>query len=407
MILLASFEVAAIVNELDGAASGYNRVVVFGAMDLALVVLVVAVAFDFGWTRMTFGTAGLLVPVMALLAAVAWLFHPSWRGASVIVRLIAAAVIVMEIGTLTRRELRDRVVVPLLVTLAIQAAIGVSQAIAQGPIGIEALGERTVFHQFGSSIGVQGTLIHPYPLAGFAMVAILATVVYLTSEPLEHRWRWIGAIAVAAIPLGITYSRMSVLALAATGAFLVWGAARNRAAYLPILAAVAVGAIVPGLIWNGGWIDRASDTVGTDIDAITSNRLTLTEQAIDLAVDNPFVGVGPGLYTQSLEQMQPDLDHYDAVHTVPLVVAVENGIPAGIVVTLLLTFIGVRALRSGPAGSAAFAGFIPFVMFDKFPYIHPNGLVMLAVWLAMLDIADHSRRPSPIAFDADHAKMTP
>lgn len=407
VILLAPLETAAIVSQLDGVADGYNRVVVLTAMDIGLLALAIAMVANPRSLARPTTIAGLLLPAMAGFAAFAWLFHPSLRGASVIVRLAVASLVVMEIRSLDRLELRNRVVLPLVAASALQTVIVLLQAVEQGPIGLAALGERSVFHQFGSSIGAQGTLIHPYPLAGFAMITIVATITYLADRPGDApRWTYLSAIAVAAVPLGLTYSRMSVIGLAAIAAFALWGASRNRTLYLPILTAVALGALLPALIWNGGWIERASDSVGSDIDAITSNRLLLTRQAIDIAADNPWVGVGPGLYTNHLEQVAPDLDHYDAVHTVPLVVAAENGMVAGVVVLAMLVVIGLRTLRIGPAAAIAFGAFLPFVVFDKFPYIHPNGIVMLAIWLAILDRAETPAYLSASAFDGDHAKMT-
>lgn len=407
VILLAPLESAAILSQLDGVADGYNRVVVLTAMDIGLAALAIAALAHPRSLRRPTTLAGLLLPVMTAFASFAWMFNPSLRGASVILRLAVASLVVMEIGRLSTLQLRSRVVVPLLAASAVQTLIVLLQAIEQGPIGLAALGERSVFHQFGTSIGAQGTLIHPYPLAGFATITIVATITYMADRPSNApRWPYLSAMAIAAVPLGVTYSRMSVIGLGAIAAFALWGASRNRQLYVPILTAVALGALLPALIWNGGWIERASDSVGSDIDAITSNRLMLTGQAIDIAVDHPWVGVGPGLYTEHLERVEPNLDHYDAVHTVPLVVAAENGIGAGIVVLAMLVLIGLRTLRIGPAAAITFGAFLPFVVFDKFPYIHPNGIVMLAIWLALLDRAESPKDRSASAFDGDRAKMT-
>ena len=103
-----------------------------------------------------------------------------------------------------------------------------------------------------------------------------------------------------------------------------------------------------------------------------------------MIADQPVVGVGPGLYSYTLERdHDPELD--DAVHVVPLLVAAEDGLPIGILFTLLLIFLAIRALRTSPEAIAVVAGFGTFLLFDKFAYLHPNGMVMLAVWLATID----------------------
>ncbi|MBT8208883.1 MAG: hypothetical protein KJO18_11445, partial [Acidimicrobiia bacterium] len=234
VILLAPLESAAILSQLEGAADGYNRVVVFTAMDIALVALAISVLAQSRSLRRPSTMASLLLPVMAAFAAFAWLFNPSVRGGSVIIRLVLASLVVVEVAGLNRVELRNRVVLPLLAASAVQTVVVILQALEQGPIGLEVLGERSVFHQFGTSVGAQGTLIHPYPLAGFATLTVIATILYMAGRPDDApRWPYLSALAITAVPLGVTYSRMSVIGLAAIAVFALWGASHNRKLYLP------------------------------------------------------------------------------------------------------------------------------------------------------------------------------
>jgi hypothetical protein len=95
------------------------------------------------------------------------------------------------------------------------------------------------------------------------------------------------------------------------------------------------------------------------------------------------VGVGPGNYTAVLETL--DFTVPDVVHFVPLLIAAEDGVIAGGVISILLALLAWRALRTSPFAFALLAGLGAMLIFDKFPYYHPNGLMMLAVWLAVLD----------------------
>jgi hypothetical protein len=150
------------------------------------------------------------------------------------------------------------------------------------------------------------------------------------------------------------------------------------------LGVLVLSLLLPAVVFNAGWINRAEDSTTTNVDDFTTFRITHIEQSLELIADAPIVGVGPGLYTYTLERdYEPEID--DAVHVVPLLVAAESGVPIAIVFTVLLVMMAIRALRTSPEAVAAVAGFGTFLVFDKFAYLHPNGMVMLAVWLAVID----------------------
>jgi len=72
------------------------------------------------------------------------------------------------------------------------------------------------------------------------------------------------------------------------------------------------------------------------------------------------------------------------VHVVPLMIAVEGGIPAGIVTIVLLTLLGIRSLRAGGPALAIYIAYMPFVLLEHHPYSHEQGLVMTGLWLGFL-----------------------
>ncbi len=394
IVVFMPIEIGAIIHEVDGTADAYNRLLIITPMDLAVLLLLITSARELRSTDRRLGLGGWTLLVMAGFAAITLPFNASLRGLGVVVRLLLAVLVWREVTRLDAEDRRVLVVIPFLASAALQTVVALLQAIDQAPLGLEAVGERQAFHVFGSTVGVQGTTLHPYVLAGFAVTAIVVAIGHRTIASDRSRALVVG-IAVAAVPLGITYSRMAFLGWVAMLAALGWGAMRRRAEFGPVLFAVAAGALVPALVWSGGWVDRASDSVGTNIDSISSARITRIEESIDLIRDHPLVGVGPGHYTVALEEDVPGLTRYDAVHTVPLLIAAENGLIAGLVILGLLGFLGIRALRDGPAATAVYVGFMPFVLLDKFPYRHPNGIVMLAVWLAILDLLSRNRAELP------------
>jgi hypothetical protein len=391
VILLLPIEISTRLAEAAGTAPGYNRAVVVTAFDVPLLFLAVAsaVSLPARLRRPGRGTATLMLLAAAALFALA--FHPSLRGVAVLLRLVGAVIVAAEVASLDTGRLRARVAVPLMGAAAVQGVVAFAQVVAGEPIGLDGLGERSRLYAFGDVVAGQGTTIHPYVLAGLCLLAVLVAVALAPQRGPVRLW-WMAGIGAAAAPLGITFSRTAVLGLALAGLVLVPAARRSSYLRAPLTVA-AVAALVPALIWSGGWVDRASASVGDDVDGVTSGRVTLTRQALELIADHPLVGVGPGRYTVALEA-EGDPERRDAVHTVPLLVAAEDGIAAGVAFTAALVWVGAASFAAGTGPAALFVAMIPFLLLDKWLYLHPNGMVMLAVWLAILDAAARHRKRS-------------
>jgi hypothetical protein len=90
------------------------------------------------------------------------------------------------------------------------------------------------------------------------------------------------------------------------------------------------------------------------------------------------------------------------VHNVPLLIATESGVVFGIAALVLLLLLGYRAIRTSIAASALMVGLGVWMFLDKFTYGSPNGLVMFAIWLGVLDWLWVHRR----AADAGEASGT-
>jgi O-antigen ligase len=265
---------------------------------------------------------------------------------------------------------------------AIQSTLGVIQVLKGGAIGLNRLGERTAFFEFGDVVGAQGTMLHPYVLAGFAILAATVGVATLPDEG-PHRRMWLIGIGVAAVPLGITFSRSGAVGALIVLGLLTYGAYRNRERYGAALIALGIGALIPALLFSGGWIARVDDSARDGLDQSSSGRITLIQQSFDLIESSPLVGVGPGRYAVVMEEDPTVLPQ--VVHNVPLLIAAESGVAMGLAALALLLLLGYRALRTSITAAVVAAGLGVWMVFDKFTYLSPNGLVMFAIWLGVLD----------------------
>lgn len=386
LIVMLPIEVAAILDEAPGLADGYGRLVVLSPFDIALLTVGI-LGVPHAVARIRRRQIGWGVGVMLLLTAgavVAALFTPSLRALAVILRLAASTVTSFVITDLTPEDRRRLVIVPLLATVGIQAALGITQVVNGGPVGLTTWGEREAeyFYEYDGFVAAQGTTIHGYVLAGFSLLA--ATLGVGAAARIGASRAWLAGVAISAVPLGLTYSRMALVGIVLVVAVLTWGAVLSPLRYTVPAVVLIAAIVVPSIIALDGWTGRELDEDRQGIDRLTSGRMTLLREAATAIADHPLTGVGPGNYVVTIET-EYDVDIPKEVHSVPVLVAAENGLLWGVLVLVALGGLGLAALRAGPAATMLFVGFLPFWAFDKFPYSHPNGLVMTALWLAMLD----------------------
>jgi O-antigen ligase len=376
-------ETFVVLAETPGVAPGYNRVAVAMFLDVPLVILALgalpAARRRVRERRFTLGVV--TAAALFAMAAVAWLFHPSLRGLVLLGRLLAGALLVVEIAGLDRDTLRHRLAGPLLVAGSLQGVLAVAQSAAGGPLGI-GFGELRTLYVFGDVTAGSGTLRHPYVLAAFAALVVTVGIAAIPMEK-GRRW-WLAGIALTAMSLGVTFARSAVAGLVFSAAALLVAARRERRRYAGPTAAFLAGALLPAVLFAGGWADRVDQSTTADADEFSSGRLTHVEQSLDVIAESPLVGVGPARYSEVLEaRHDPRLP--DAVHFVPLLVAAEDGAYAGVVFLALMVLLAVRARRTSAAAFAVAMALAGFMAFDKLTYLHPNGLVMFAIWLGMLD----------------------
>lgn len=373
-ILLAQFPVVLVELERDPL---YHYSVQLVLADLAFgVVAVIGMPAVVGHA-LHGSLTGRLAAGMLALTVVALAVHPSLTGLQTVLRLAAAfalAALVVD----ARDDLRLLVAGAAGVTAMTQTALAVVQDVRRAPIGLPAIGEfADPLLAVGDSVAPRGTMTHPYVLAGLCLVtgALLVARALVARDPRP----WLIAAALVMVPVGLTYSRTSVVALGLGCLVLAPMALRGSRRHRFAIAALLIGAGVPALVASDGWTARAETSFrGRPI------REILALQAIDLTLSSPVVGIGPGRTPAALRELSArepgSVTLVQPVHDVPLLVAEEMGVPAGAVLVALLVAVGLASRRSELA-LFAYVTFLPFVLLDHYPLTHPQGLVLLGLWL--------------------------
>lgn len=365
---------------------GRPLILTFFPVDLGLVTIVVlGVPKCVG--RIRAGSLPLpcvLLQTIALLIFTAALVNPTPAGFQVAFRMSAVVIVVLAMADVGPRLLSGPILYACLAVALEQSLLAVGQVIAGHGLGLSALGlgdlESVPLIPFGGVPSARGTFLHPYVLAGFT--AVMCTIL-LARTLLYHKrfWTFWALTAATAVPLGLTFSRMSVLALGLFSIVLV--AARcGRCRRAGCLAALLLGVLTPAISAADGWIARGQQSVqASDAETLTSGRLILLRQAWQLIESSPLLGVGPDNYLSVVGGKNPDLERILHVHNVPLLVAAENGILAGLLLTALLVSLAIAALRSGAAARWIFCALLPFLLLDHFAYSRVQGLVLFGLWI--------------------------
>jgi O-antigen ligase/polysaccharide polymerase Wzy-like membrane protein len=302
------------------------------------------------------------------LFATAAITHPSLAGGILVVRVTGAVALAACVASMPRQGARW-FTMAFVSAAAVETAIALGQWVHRGPVGLSWLGEfQYPLYKIGAVAPPRGTFIHPYPLAGFCLVAAAAGAIAAVRARRPGLWLVLAGCAV--VPAGLSLSRMAL----AGAVVLVCGLfAAGRADARYVWGAIAVGACFVGGagLAHSGWSTRLhTATTARTAEQFTTGRVHLTDQAVHIVVHHPVIGVGPARYA-SLG---------DEVNDVPLLVAAEAGIATALALVALLALIAARAVRSGGAAVGLFGAYLPFILLDRFPYGTAQGLALSGVW---------------------------
>jgi putative inorganic carbon (HCO3(-)) transporter len=242
-----------------------------------------------------------------------------------------------------RAQAAERLYAALMAMAILFAGVGIWQWAVEDVFWNEKVIASNAFKSFHR---VNSVFWDPSMYGRFLVVAILAALVLLLLGKRRREVAIVVAIVGLWVGLLFSFSQSSFLALLAgvtLSAALVW---RRRAAVAAVAlcaaVAVSVGIAAPGRL-----------------DRTTSGRFDLVVTGVEIAADNPILGVGVGgferEYTERRESDRPS--PLDASHTTPVTVAAETGLVglglfAWLVATVLFVSLRGTARTRSIAGNA-------------------------------------------------------
>lgn len=346
---------------------------------LLIIVAVVPLVLGRQWSRPV-GIGLMGVAGLAAVAVLTLLFSPTLEGLILVLRIVGTASTVLAISNMARADWTLSVIWSTALTALIQGGLALIQILVWNG-GLLRNPDR------GAWPAAYGAFNGPYTMAAFLVLAVgvMLSIGAVRRIPMTI---WLSA-TVASAAIATTYGRTGALALILmTMIYLAWFILRRRHRLGLAAAAIAIPFGTVAIILQSAWIPRVIDTVQLN----SSSRVALMDRAFDVIAYRPILGVGPAGYAPALARLGlTDIDHA-LVHNVPLLVAAEFGVIAGIVFLAWLGLLGVTSLRTSAYGAALFAAVLPFLMLDNLNWLFAGGWVILAVWLALLDRLRHEAR---------------
>ncbi len=310
--------------------------------------------------------------------------HPSLRGGLIVFRLIAGLGLIWVLAQFGKEEFVRFLALPVMVVSGLEGSLALAQLVTGRAVLPEWTGAAAPVVVDGVERAA-GTLGHPYELATLGLIGVALGIASFRTVPLRYRRLWLLPVAIAAVPAAISFSRAALLAVVGIAGTLAWGMRRETVSWGPVLIAVTVGFAVPAAFFAGSWGTRVDHSIGGAEESGLNLRVEQVEQAWSMIEPEWLIGVGPGLYSVTLES-RGDLDPARAypVYDVPLYITAEDGAVVGGLLVLITFALAVQALRRSTENRALFLAPVPFLVFDHLLYTAPVGLLLLSLWLGGL-----------------------
>jgi hypothetical protein len=364
-----------------------------GPTDVLLVIVLIA-CLPLVFRRSTYNKqplgqfgAAIFVVVVAI-----WLIRfPTLEGSMMLLRVTGVFGVVVAIRSMTQRDLMIGVVWPLTIGASLQALVALAQTFIYNTGMIV---PATTLAQGRAWTAGRGTFSGSYALAAYLILAVAVALSFgISKHPRNTRFRslqlsgplrvsmWT-AVVLSSAAVATTFGRTALLALGLVGASYFIGWLMRRQRIMGVSAAMTLLPLaVTGAFLRSGWLVRASQSAELDL----TTRDALAARAIEMIRSSPLMGVGPVQYGPHLTQMGLTVLDPHVVHNVPLLVTAEFGMIVGLAFTGWLIALGIRAFRISVYATALFLSVIPFLLLDNLHYVYGNGMMIFAVWIAMLD----------------------
>ena len=317
------------------------------------------------------GMAAFATVTLILLA-----FQPSLEGLVRFVRFAGITGAIAIVRWMLPPTYRAVVIWPLTFSVGTQAAWALAQTFVWRN-GHESGITRRFDHSWTQGYG---SMDGAYALAAF-MVLGIAIVLASGRFRRIHPLMWL-TVVLAAASISGSFGRQGVLAaFFIAGLYgLAWLINRKRDDLAASLAVVVPMSIGIAVAWDG-WQVRAAETAAGQ----QWGREALLNRAFGIIEANPLFGVGPGNYGPTLARTGLTEVDITMVHNVPVLVAAEYGVPAGILFVVWIGLLGISALFTSVRTAAVFVAIAPYLVFDHPHIAYAYGIAEFGLWLSVLD----------------------
>ena len=124
-------------------------------------------------------------------------------------------------------------------------------------------------------------------------------------------------------------------------------------------------------------------------------------RAFEIIGAHPMFGVGPARYGPELIRMGVTEADVAIVHSIPVLIAAEYGVPVGIMFSAWLLALGWYAMRTSLPALAILAAIVPYLVFDLPHVVYVYGVVEFGLCIAALDFL----RRVKLGAQADEAEV--
>ena len=267
-----------------------------------------------------------------------------------------------------------------------------------GPIGLGALGEGgDPFNRLGPWRAPMGTSYYPYPLSAVALLTLGLVLWAVDRRVLRVGWGVAGALG-AGVIVGSGYSVVgAAMAVGIAAAFAVRslpaasdqlatgpGSRRFRSAGALVLVAFLGSLAVTGASLDEGWLWKGERSTSSDAALASSGRADQVRVGIAVTEKWPLLGIGPGNFAV-MRESHPEFDRVSTdaqiPHSMPVLVAVEAGVPA---LLLFVVAVGAMLWRRPRRALVVVMAMSGYLAGDLMHWYTGFGAMQVGIWFGFL-----------------------